>query len=104
MNFAWQLENTKILYKLTDLQNYYITMAGLDPICPFIANIPTLISSYIMGTHTYLLSTGTGILVLLKKAGAGHFTESVPGFLRRFHWRFLAQNLIFYMYQKKFKI
>ena len=35
------------------------------------------------------------IPVLLKKAGAGHFTESAPGFLSRFHWRFLAQNLIF---------
>ena len=38
--------------------------------------------------------------VLLKKAGAGHFTESAPGFLSRFHWWFLAQNLIFYGYQK----
>ena len=40
-------------------------------------------------------------LVLLKKAGAGHFTENAPGFLSRFHWRFLAKNLIFYGYQNK---
>ena len=38
--------------------------------------------------------------VLLKKAGAGHFTECAPGFLSRFHWRFLAQKFIFYGYQK----
>ena len=45
-----------------------------------------------------------GMHVLLKKAGAGHFTESAPGFLSRFHWRFLAQNLIFYVHQKKFEV
>ena len=43
-------------------------------------------------------------MVLLKKTGAGHFTKCAPGFLSRFHWGFLAQNLIFYVYQKKFKI
>ena len=42
-------------------------------------------------------------MVLLKKACAGHFTEGAPEFLRRFHWRFLAQNLIFQVYHKSSK-
>ena len=49
----------------------------------------------------FLLKNFLEPAVLLKKAGAGHFTECAPGFLSRFHQRFLAQNLIFYVHQKK---
>ena len=63
----------------------------------FISTISLICKSWIFtGQH--------GFTLLLKKAGAGHFTKCAPGFLSRFHWRFLAQNLIFYVYQKKFKI
>ena len=39
-------------------------------------------------------------MVLLKIPGAPLSKRSAPGFLSRFHWRFLAQKFIFYGYQK----